>query len=209
MIQKTHIDEASLEKCLQLFMEFGVKSITMQDISKTLNLSKKALYELFSNKQELVDEVISYDFDYVTTNLNEIAVTSSNAIDELLQVSEFIVKRFGQCNPCLMFDLQKYYASSWAIFMQRKMAFINTHILANLTRGDKEGLYRTDFNKEIIARIYFTKMDMFFDETLFPQHEFNFAMLHSEYIIYHLRGIASKKGHDILDISLSLKNMNT
>ncbi len=187
-------------------MELGVKSVSMQDVAAATGTSKTSLYDSFSTKQELVDAVINYDFEFVTQNLDRIQKNSSNAIDELLQMSEFIIKRFGQCNPCLLFDLKKYYATSWEKFMQLKQAFMNQHILTNLQRGQAENLYRKDFDEEIISRIYFSKMEAFFDDQVFPQSRFHFVMVHKEYIIYHLRGIASKKGHEILDISLSLKN---
>jgi len=190
-------------------MKYGIKGVSMQDMAHKLGISKKALYDQFENKQDLVNAVINYDFDFVTENLDQIERISTNAIDELLKVGEFVVKRFGQCNPCMMFDLQKYYSKSWSIFTQRKMTFINSHILTNLNRGQQEGLYRMDFDKEVIARIYLSKIDLFFDEQMFPAHQFNFGQLHTEYMVYHLRGIASKKGHDIVDISLSLKNMNS
>jgi AcrR family transcriptional regulator len=38
----------------ELFLQAGIKSVTMDDIAKHLGMSKKTIYHFFSDKNELV-----------------------------------------------------------------------------------------------------------------------------------------------------------
>ncbi|MFN9581658.1 MAG: TetR/AcrR family transcriptional regulator, partial [Bacteroidota bacterium] len=47
-----------LSESQQLFLRYGFKSITMDDISRELGISKKTLYQFFTDKNELVHQCV-------------------------------------------------------------------------------------------------------------------------------------------------------
>ena len=49
-----------IEQAAKMFAEQGIKSIRMDDIAKTLGVSKRTLYEMFEDKEELLYLSIRY-----------------------------------------------------------------------------------------------------------------------------------------------------
>ena len=47
------------EKATELFMRFGIRSVSMDDIATQLGMSKKTIYQFFADKDELVDAVMA------------------------------------------------------------------------------------------------------------------------------------------------------
>ena len=47
-----------IHQVAELFRDFGIKSLTMDDISSSLGISKKTLYKYVSDKNDLVNKVI-------------------------------------------------------------------------------------------------------------------------------------------------------
>jgi len=72
-------------------------------------------------------------------------------------------------------------------------------MLANMKSGQKQGIYRKDFQPEIVARIYIARLDMFFNAKLFPSDTFKAIDIYTEAFKYHIRGIASEKGLEYLN----------
>jgi AcrR family transcriptional regulator len=57
MIEETDIKDKILNGAEELFMRYGVRSISMDDIARHLSVSKKTLYQHFADKDDLVLEV--------------------------------------------------------------------------------------------------------------------------------------------------------
>ncbi|HEX6193727.1 MAG TPA: helix-turn-helix domain-containing protein, partial [Chitinophagaceae bacterium] len=45
-------------KAEELFMQFGIRSVSMDDIANNLGMSKKTVYQYFVDKDELVEAVV-------------------------------------------------------------------------------------------------------------------------------------------------------
>ncbi|NTW32950.1 MAG: TetR/AcrR family transcriptional regulator, partial [Bacteroidetes bacterium] len=54
--------EEIIKKVLELYMKFGIKSVSMDDAARELGISKKTLYQYFKDKDELVKKVVAYPF---------------------------------------------------------------------------------------------------------------------------------------------------
>lgn len=185
--------------CCQLFHKYGIKSVTMTHIAQTLGVSKKTLYNHFPTKANLVSAVTEQDYCDTQVDILKITEEAKDAIDELLTISRYVIQEFGDMNPSLLFDMEKYYPQSWKQHMEFKSGFILESTASNLKRGIEEGLYRTDFNIDVICRLHLAKMEAFFDHGLFPPHKYSFAQVHDEYIHYHIHGLATPKGLKVLD----------
>ncbi len=183
-----------LDRCSRLFMRYGAKSITMDDVARELGMSKKTLYQHFSNKKELMKKVTAFHFANENEAVCSIALHSENAIEELLNISKWISTQMKGINPTLIYDLQKYHPESWQLFVQHRNRDVFQTIINNIRRGIAEGLYRDDLNPEIITRTYIARMEVVVDPEVFPPGMFSFQDIHREFITYHIRGLASDKG---------------
>lgn len=183
-----------LQRTEHLLMKFGARSVTMDDVSRDLGISKKTLYKVASDKSDLVSKCCHAHFSREKMACLHIYESSTDAIDQMLSIFHHVNSYLGNINPSLMYDLQKYYPESWAMFEDYKNNFILSMVKQNIGKGIKQGFYRRDFNAEIIARLYVNKIEMVLDPRIFPPRQFSISKLYKEYILHHLRGIVTPKG---------------
>lgn len=187
-------EQKILERCERLFMRYGAKSVTMDDVARELAISKKTLYQYVSGKDELVHKVTTFHFQHHDEVVNAICANSENAISEMLQITEWVTQHLKDMNPSLMFDLSKYYPESWQLFIHHRNTQVYNCMIENIRKGRVQELYREDFDEKIIATIYINRMEMVIDPQIFPIENYTFDKVMSQYIEYHIRGIATPKG---------------
>ena len=181
-----------------LFMKYGIKSISMDDIAKDLGMSKKTLYELVDNKEELILRVVTDHIQEEEQSIELIRKSSIDAIDELVKIGRFTIQSLREVSPKTTYDLKKYYRSSWDTLEQLHNYYVLQVIRDNLTWGKEKGLYRDDVDSEIVARLYVNKLFIIVDEDVFPLKHFKREQLIKQHIIYHIQGVATREGSTLL-----------
>ncbi len=195
------------EKIDDLFQRYGIKSVSMDDISRKLGISKKTLYTYVDNKEDLVSKIMSMYLENEQNVCAQIVESSGNAIEEVIGIANHVNKRLAKLNPSLIYDMTKYYPSVWNRFQEHKETFIYDTLYNNIEKGKSEELYMEDVNSEVIAKIYINKMEIFLENKVFPNSEYNLVEVYNEFIKYHIRGISSPRGHKILN--KKLKELNS
>lgn len=193
------VKDKILTEAFRLFCSKGIKSVSMDDIAEQLAMSKKTLYKWFENKDELVNAVIG---NYLETNqcgCNAITEDAKDAVDELLTIVEYNRRIFSELHPSVFFDLQKFYPKAWSLFNEFKLDFILTKVKANICRGIKEGLFRSDLNVEVMARLRLAQIEIVFNHDIFPPGKFNVPQVQMDCLEHFLLGIATLKGHKLLN----------
>lgn len=193
-MEKQEKEKELLIAVTALFMQYGVKSLTMDDICSHLGISKKTLYLYVSDKKDLVKKSLELAIGDDQCMLCEISDTQANPIDELLAINVKISEKLQGMQPAVMYDLQKYYPEAWKVMENHKQCFVFEMVVKNIETGITQGLYRDNVNSELVAKIYVTMLDKIFEVGFFPGHKYSFQEMHREIARYHLRGIASEKG---------------
>lgn len=189
-----------LEKVFRLFSQYGIKSITMDDISSALGVSKKTLYIHYSNKEELVAACAREDLLSSNKEVQDIVLSSTDAVEEMWRIALHVVKYLSNISPSMIFDLKKYFGSVWNEYHQEKNLFIYEIILQNITKGKRSGLYRSAVDEDLIAKIFISRSDFCVDDNLFPSDKYEKKQLFEHYIEYHIRGISTPKGTELLEL---------
>ncbi|MDQ3191380.1 MAG: TetR/AcrR family transcriptional regulator [Bacteroidota bacterium] len=175
-------------------MRNGIKSMTMDDIARSMGMSKKTLYKSFKDKGDLVYQVLENHLEEDKTALDKICSSGLNAIDEMFEITKHVGEQIKDIHPSIHFDLEKYYPEAWQVFNDYKFNYIYSSVKANLEKGIKENLYRENLNASIVAKIHISRIDIMFDPKVFPVSEYKFGDVVTEMMRYHIRGIASEKG---------------
>ncbi|MCC6576349.1 MAG: TetR/AcrR family transcriptional regulator [Flavobacteriales bacterium] len=184
---------------LKLFMRLGIKSLTMDEVAGQLRMSKKTLYEHFSDKNDLVEQVVSAVCGHHRSSIDAICAKGLNAIEEHMEITRFLVAQVGGMHPSVQYDLQKYHPKAWAILDTCEKKDVHRCLAANLRKGIREGLYREDLDVEVITRLYLARVDATWDGHVFPAESFSLPDVLWKHLDYHFRGIASRKGIAYLD----------
>jgi AcrR family transcriptional regulator len=197
-----------LMKSRALFMRIGIRSVSMDDIARELGISKKTLYQLVENKEELVYKVLEQDTcdDLATMqrNLHE----SSDAIDEFLRNSRYFIRQMREVSPTAMHDLRKYYPDIFHNQVEAHQHEFHKGVAANLERGMEEGLYRNDIDAEVIANLYVGMTMMVIDRGVFPAQDRPLSEILRQHSTYHFNGIVNQFGRERLEHYLKQEDLS-
>ena len=190
--------EIILEKSMSLFMRYGTKSITMDDVARECGASKKTIYQFFKDKNELVFECLKTEIEMQDRDLQAINEKAENALEEVILISQFLKTKLDSVNPALIFDLQRHHYSAWQLFQCKKDTERLQMISNNIERGKREELYRQELNSRYIAKIRLEQMHLAFDLNIFPPSEYDFKELHLQILDHFLHGLVTEKGLALL-----------
>lgn len=196
-----------LFKVRGLYMKYGIKSITMDDVARELGISKKTLYQYVTDKEDLVGKFIDNEIAQRQEDICKCFRIGFNAIEELFEISMFMNKLMQRFNSTTEHDLKKYYPDYYEKTLKARREGIYNYILVNLKKGIGEGLYRKELNKEVIAKLYLWRSENAHLDELFTVEEFTSIKLFIELLTYHVRGIATEKG--ILVLEKKIKELET
>ena len=194
--------ETILNKSLQMFINHGFKSITMDDIAKELAISKKTIYIHFASKNELVKSTVDYVFDSASERMKKIIGSCETPIHEHFVIKNCFADMFGHnIQPSAIFQFNKYYPKLSERIQKKRHEDFDSTVLRNLREGVRLGYYRSDIDIELIGRIFFVSSSAFFSHEMFEdfQNKISVEELNFKFLEYHLRGIVTSKGLEVLE----------
>lgn len=177
-----------------IFMKYGIRSVSMDDISRQLGMSKKTLYQHFENKSDLVRQVLQDSHEDFEASIENVLSEGNNAIDDLLDISLFIAEHMKEVNVVVTFDLQKYYPELYREYLDKKRNFAFNYLTGNLLKGIREDLYRDDLSIELIAKLYVQKIEDLHDPRVYDAEKISFTEVFEVMFENHIRGIANENG---------------
>ena len=179
----------------KLFCQYGFKSVTMDDIAKHLGMSKKTIYQHFSDKDELVTILIADKLSSQNCEIKEHFEKAENAVHEIFLAISNLNELLTSMNPKLFYDLQKYHPKAWLNFRTFKEKNLGESILANLERGINEGIYRSDLKTEILTQMRLEQVDLLFsNHDHYTKNKYTIAQVIIEITEHFLYGICNEKG---------------
>jgi AcrR family transcriptional regulator len=197
---------AIVKKVRALYTEYGIKSVTMDDVAHELSISKKTLYQHFADKKELVLAVLKEDYRKRQIDFSLILNNKVNAIEELFLYYKLQIRIIRDHKPSFVYDLKKYYPDIFNHFQVIKRGRILDSVLENLIKGKKEGLYRPDLNEDVISRLNLMRIEGIIHSGIFTVEEMVSPDIFFEIYKYHMYGIVNEKGRKILEYNLNKLN---
>jgi len=182
-----------------MFLSYGFKSVTMDDIANKMGISKKTIYTHFANKTKLVEESTLNLCHFIIAGINEIIALEKNPIEELYDIKKFVMKHLKDEKSSPQYQLQKYYPKIFETLRVMEYEFMCDCVVNNIKRGLELGIYRDNINVDFVSKIYYSGVYAIKDNSIFPNTEFKMADLEDYFLEYHLRGIVTPKGRKILN----------
>jgi AcrR family transcriptional regulator len=134
-------EERIIKGALDLFLQAGIKSVTMDDIARHLGMSKKTIYQFFGDKNELVVALVKDRLKEDERQINEIISSSANVIEEMINMMKCSEDIFSRINPIVFHDMQKYHPDAWQEFLDFKAGVIINKLEELLNKGHEPGFY--------------------------------------------------------------------
>ncbi len=181
-----------------LFLKYGFKSITMDDIARELGISKKTLYQFFEDKTSLVDQTVVRHIGEEERECLKICQETENPVEFMLLITDTFSDLKKQINQSILFDLKKYFKATWEKLNHFRIEFIYNQVLENIINGKLKGYYHQDLDDTLTAKFYIHLVDFMMNPDYYLSDNFDFKTVHSEMMRYHLRSICTEKGMEIL-----------
>ena len=201
--------ERIIQASVALFAKKGCKSITMDDIASAMGISKRTIYENFSDKKDLLTQSVEYLFQCRKDVMNSVLQSSQNVIEALFQSTQSHSNFMKDIKYDFFDEIQKYFPEVHALTVQK---FRDEHVeffVKMLKKGQADGVFREDVNVELTAALLHVINDVIFTQEMFAAYNFNKFLLSANFNYHYVRGIATEKGLKILDQYLDLFIENT
>jgi len=183
----------------QLFVNYGIRSITMDMIAEHLGISKRTIYENFKDKNELLKSCINAAMADQRKMNEEIIKSSSNIIDAIFIFIKNSINTLKRINPAFFYDIQKYYPAIWSRTIQKNDERNFNRIVSLLNQGISEGLFRENINVEIIARLILEQFKLLSNQEIFPENKYSMVDIFENIVINFVRGIVTVNGLELID----------
>jgi AcrR family transcriptional regulator len=183
-----------LKTVLGLYSKYGIKSVTMDDVSRELGISKKTLYNYVSDKNELVEKVIDFQCKERVIGIKSLNLDKLPALQEVVEVSKMINKMISEFNPSFHYDLSKYYITTYKKMMNMNRESMAKSMLRNLKKGKKEGYYRPEINEEIIVKMHIANSENLAEIGFYNTQKESPEVIQRELFSYHMHSILNPKG---------------
>ncbi len=187
-------DQRIISKTHELFMRYGIRSVSMDDIAYHLGMSKKTIYQYFADKDALVDGVLDIELQRNYRQCEMHKLNKENAIHEIFMAIDDMQDMLKQLNTSIVHDIQKYHPKSFQKLNEHKQEFFYKIIKDNLECGIKEGLYRPEIQVDILAKFHIETIFVVMNGEVFPTSKYSLSKVSQEVLENFLYGIASLEG---------------
>ncbi len=196
--------ELIVETALALFLQNGVKSITVDKIVKELHTSKRTLYQHFEDKSALVKAcLIEYNKTVAKEN-EEILHSSKNVIEALGYLHQQIVSRAHEMNPNFFIDIASYHPGLLNESYDEAGQFAHKQLLYVARWGLEDGIFREDMDIEVVGKTVGMMLKLLKDHRTFPSQNFSKERLTFGILLPYLRGQCTNKGLNLVKIQEEL-----
>lgn len=188
-----------IETATGMFLSSGIRKIKMDDIASRLGISKRTLYEQFTNK----DNLIRYCLDNIIKKQREESERILNDNNNVVEAVIAFMKKGNELlistNPLFYTDLKRLYPSIWEekLLLQNHNNYLITKQL--IEKGVKEGFYRDDINVDLVVRIFVEQLNIFSNQDFFAGGNFSVTEVFNNLVVNYTRGIATAKGVRLID----------
>ena len=181
------------------FMTYGIKSVTMDFLANQLGISKRTIYEVFSDKDELLIEVLKRMAFQQKDMVKRVLDSSENSIVAIFKLNEMNRDNIQSMSPAFQADLKKYHHE----VLMKKVDLTDMPDYRNhqevIENGIREKLFRKDVNPDIANRCIYQLGRSIVDNDLYPYAQFSRKDVIRNIFINYLRGISTQKGLDLID----------
>jgi len=193
------IKERIITGSMQMFVKYGIRSITMDMIAEQLGVSKRTIYEQCTDKDELLQYCINSAMNDQRRINTEIIENTENIIEATFKFIKNSIDTLNAINPLFFFDIEKYYPNLWEQKIKENDNRNLNRSIELVNKGIQENVFRSDVNVEIVAKLILEQFKMLNNQELFPIDKFSRANVFENIVINFIRGIATKKGLLLID----------
>jgi len=188
-----------IEEGAMMFRTYGIRAVTMDMLASQLGISKRTIYEVFSDKDELLKGVLSWMMEKQSEIMTRIFTESGNVIEAIFKMLDLMMSHFQKMSPAFQMDMKRLHRD----LNRNPEELTDLPYFSNnseiLKRGIQEGVFRNDIDVEITNKCLLEVARMSNDKDVFPPDDFSNKDVIRTFYINYLRGISTRKGLDLIN----------
>ncbi len=188
----------------KMFLRYGIKSITMDDVARELSMSKKTLYQYVTDKDDLVKKTILLHLQSMDSICLNVCMSEGHAIKQILKIAEMMINMHKELNPGLLFDLKKFHPESFKIFTGHRETQMQNQVIENLKLGIAQNLYKKDINIELTTGFYMASIEHCLSSEVGLLNSVPFKEKYAYLVHYHLWAICTPEGLDYIRQNMTI-----
>lgn len=166
----------------------------MDDICSHLKISKKTLYQYFSNKDDLVEQIMMLRINDHRKQKDIEELKQHNSIEIMLSIRDRIIQSFNSRMPANLFDLKKYHPDVYLRINNKDQIFIHNLFNEVIDKGIRDGYFRSDINREIQVYLFVKQMYLIGEPEMISELKYPVSMIVSTIVENIIRSFATPKG---------------
>lgn len=183
----------------KLFLEHGVKSITIDRIVKELHTSKRTIYSHFKDKTALLRACLAVYHSRIKEENETVINDSENAIEAMARLHQHIVRRASMVNPNFFNDILHYYPGMLQESYRNTGNFAHQELIDLAEWGIQDGIFLKDIDIEVATKTVLILLELLKDNDRFPITQYSKERLTFGVLVPYLRGVCTEKGIEILN----------
>lgn len=187
-----------IRTAMPLFKQKGIKAVRMDDIANLLSISKRTLYEIYNNKEDLLLEGVKNDYYEMTKRIQDYAMTAENEIDIVVTFFRMKFADLDSITPKFFTELDKY--EKVKLFMQEYKTEQQTEATEFIRKCIENGFFVPSINYGIIQEVCDYVMSSVISNSLYKKY--TLKDIFCNFFIVLLRGFCTEKGLVLLDLYL-------
>lgn len=188
-----------LEEAADMFRTYGIRAVTMDMLASRMSISKRTIYEVFNDKEELLRGVLKWMSDKQNSIFHEYLENSENVIHAIFRMLDLMFEHFKKMSPAFHLDMKRFKRElcDYPEIAGELPYFSNNEKI--LRRGIVEGLFRDDIDVEVTSRLMLEVLKLSGDKDIWPHDNGDYAGSVRSFYINFLRGISTSKGLDLIN----------
>lgn len=191
--------ETISQKVDELFLKYGLRSVTMDDIATELGIGKNTIYKFFESKEELVQNFVEKAIKENEDGCKALADKANDPVIELFFKMVCAQRLYVILNHTILNELEKNHHKAYLAVKRYKDGFIFQAIKTSIELGIKQHLYLDDFNPDAMSRFFLESLVLISDKSIFDETTFNTTDLPEEIFGHLIGGIATSTGTDLVN----------
>ena len=179
---------------------FGIRTVTMDDISRDLGISKKTIYQYFKDKKDLVNNIVQVHINEDIAQFKRAMSEGENSVHSLIIVSQCLRDSLKDIKANIMHELHKFYPDAWMMFEDFKVNVMKESLISVIKRGQQEGYFRPEINAELMAVLRIEQVQIFMmNKELLPRDQTSLVEVQYQLFDHFIHGLFTIEGYQLFN----------
>ena len=201
------LQETVLGQLLDIFKNEGIEKYTDANLIERLGMPEEEYKAIFSDRQEMVQQVVQYDLDQQEDRDQERLQQARNPVEKIFMLLRYGIQDLKTIHPDYISDLRTHYPKVWQTCLEHLNNYNYDLNYEVINEGVVQGYFRKDINLQLVAKIIIEQFHMLINPQVFPPGRYDLGEVFRSMYLYYVRGLCTEKGGKLAEEYFSRNNI--